>query len=281
MPGVGRISAENMGLDILGLWDFNRPEVSETRFRKALADATKDEQIILQTQIARTYGLRKDFAAAQEILATLEPRLSESCAEANVRYWIELGRTYCSPAHPKEARTDEAKEMGRVAYMNAFECAKAAKLDYLAVDALHMMTMVDPAPEAQIEWNHKALEYMEHSDQEDAKKWEGSLRYNLGYALHLAGRYEDALAESERSIDAYERAGRPKDVRYTKWMIAWTYRAMERYTEALEIQLALEKEWTAEGVKPKYVIEELAHIYRAMGDEAKAADYEQLNSQPT
>jgi len=36
---------------------------------------------------------------------------------------------------------------------------------------------------------------MEGSDQPAAKKWEGSLRNNMGYSLHLAKRYDEALAE--------------------------------------------------------------------------------------
>src|SRR5579859_5380580 len=131
-----------MEIDIVALWDFSKPDVSEARFREALAGASEDEQVILETQIARSYGLRKDFATAQGILATLQPKLSTASPEANVRYWIELGRTYCSTTHAKESQTDEVKARGREAYLNAFECAKSASLDYLAVDALHMMTIV-------------------------------------------------------------------------------------------------------------------------------------------
>lgn len=263
----------NMSIDINALWDYSKPELSEGRFREALADASADDQIILETQIARSYGLRKDFAKAQEILANLEPRLSQASPEANVRYWVELGRTYCSVAHPKESRTPEAKERGGLAYMKAFECAKAGGLDFLAVDALHMMTVIDSAPESQIEWNRKALAFMEESNQEEAKKWEGSLRYNLGYAFHLAERYDEAFEEFGRAMIAYESAGRINSVRYTKWMIAWTMRVTGRYSEALEIQLTLEKEWEVAGEPDPYVFEELAHIYKEIGDESKAEYY--------
>jgi hypothetical protein len=55
-----------------GLWDYSKPAVSEQRFRAALAGASADDALILQTQIARTFGLRKDFAKAREVLATVE-----------------------------------------------------------------------------------------------------------------------------------------------------------------------------------------------------------------
>ena len=52
-----------MTFDLSMLWDFNQPDVSEQRFRAALASAAGDDALILQTQIARTYGLRGDFVA--------------------------------------------------------------------------------------------------------------------------------------------------------------------------------------------------------------------------
>ena len=65
-----------MAIDLAPLWDFNQPELSEQRFRAALAGASPDDALILQTQIARTYGLRRDFAGAQQILKSIEPQVA-------------------------------------------------------------------------------------------------------------------------------------------------------------------------------------------------------------
>ena len=54
---------------LTALWDFSKPELSEQRFRAALATASGDDSLILQTQIARTYGIRKDFQRAQDTQA--------------------------------------------------------------------------------------------------------------------------------------------------------------------------------------------------------------------
>lgn len=52
-----------MTFDLSMLWDFSQPDVSEQRFRAALASSTGDDALnSLQTQIARTCGLRGDFA---------------------------------------------------------------------------------------------------------------------------------------------------------------------------------------------------------------------------
>jgi len=51
-----------MAVDIQALWDHSKPELSEQRFRDAQKTASSEESLLLQTQIARTHGIRKDFA---------------------------------------------------------------------------------------------------------------------------------------------------------------------------------------------------------------------------
>lgn len=262
-----------MAVDISKLWDFNKPELSEQRFRSALPTASSDDALILQTQIARTYGLRRDFPQAQQILANIEPQIQNASAEAKVRYFLELGRTYSSATHPPESQTTEVKELARSAYMRAFELAQAGKLDSLAIDALHMMTVVDTAPEDQLEWNHKAVALMQSSSQPDAKKWEGSLHNNIGYALHLLGRYEDALVEFKLALAACEPDGNPQTIRIAHWMVAWTLRALGRLNEAIEIQLRLERECDDAGEPDPYVFEELELLYRSVNNTEKAELY--------
>ena len=262
-----------MTIDLSALWDFNKPTVSEERFRAALATASGDDALILQTQIARTYGIRGNFSQAQQILATLEPQIEHASPEAKVRYYLELGRTYSSATHPSESQTAEVKELARSAFMRAAELAQNGKLDNLAIDALHMMTFVDTAPEEQLEWNRKAVTLMQSSSQPDAKKWEGSLHNNTGYALHLLGEYEEALTEFKLALGAYERSGNPQNIRIAHWMIAWTLRALGQFNEAIQIQLRLEKEWDEAGEPDPYVFEELELLYQALNDQEKAAFY--------
>jgi tetratricopeptide (TPR) repeat protein len=262
-----------MKIDVSKLWDFNEPEISEKRFRSALSSASVDEALILQTQIARTYGLRRNFSHAQKILAGIEPQIQSACSEAKVRYYLELGRTFASATHPPESQTAEVRELARSAYMRAAEFAQKEKLDSLAIDALHMMTFVDTAPEEQVEWNHKAIALMQSSAQHDAKKWEGSLHNNTGYALHLLGRYEEALVEFKLALAAHERSGNPQTIRIAYWMIARTLRVLGHLNEAIEIQLRLEKECDEAGEPDPYVFEELELLYQALNNMEKAEFY--------
>jgi hypothetical protein len=189
------------------------------------------------------------------------------------RYSLELGRTYVSAAHAVAAITTEDREHARRDFLDAFDIAQRAGLDGIAVDALHMMAFVDAAPAQQLAWNEKALAYVERSSRPDAKRWEGSLRNNLGCAKHQQGDYDAALREFRLSRAAYERAGKDKNVSIADWMIAWTLRARHKYHEALAIQLRLERAFDADGSPDPYVYEELEHLYRALGNEQEAKRY--------
>jgi tetratricopeptide (TPR) repeat protein len=262
-----------MTIDVSRLWNYGDPALSARRFEEALAGASADDAFILRTQIARTWGLRRDFERARAILAQLEPELSQRSAEAKVRYALELGRTYASAAHAPETMTAEQRGLGRVQYLRAFETAKAAQLDNLAIDALHMMVYVDTDPADQLAWNYKALAYLEHSSQPDARKWEGSLRNNAGEASRVAGNYDEALRQFRLSLAAYDRTGNPVNVRIAHWMIARTLRDMKRFDEAIAIQLRLEREFDDAGEPDPYVFEELEQLYRATGNVSEAGRY--------
>ena len=262
-----------MAIDLAPLWDFSEPEKSEQRFRAALETATGDDALVLQTQIARTYGLRKNFSRAQDILKSLSKDMQTAGPEARTRYALELGRTYASATHPPELRTAEATNLARAYYGSALEIAKGAHLDGLAIDVIHMLAFVDTAPTDQLKWGLAALVVVEASSQTDAKKWEASIRNNVGYALHQLGRFEEALVQFRQAVVLRERGTNAESIRSAHWMVAWTLRALGHMDEALEIQLRLERECEAANTPDPYVYEELEILYRARGDESRARHY--------
>lgn len=262
-----------MAIDLVPLWDFDRPDISEQRFRTALATASGDDALILQTQIARTYGLRGEFERARAVLKSLDSAMPQASAEARVRYALELGRTYASGTHPAESQTPQARELARAEYLCAFETAKRAQLDNLAIDALHMLALIDTAPTDQLKWGREALAVSQASAQPAARQWEASLRNNVGYALHQLGRYDEALQQFTLAVALRERGTNAQATRVAYWMVAWTLRAMGRTQEALDIQLRLERERDAAGTPSPYVFEELELLYRSKGDTARADAY--------
>ena len=273
VAAVFALNAPARAIDLAPLWNFSDVPGSEQRFRDALATTTGDDALILQTQIARTYGLRNDFPKAREILHGIEPQLAFAGAEARARHALELGRTYASAAHPAASIEDEAKTRARAAFLAAHDLAKTGQLDGLAIDALHMMAFVDTKPDQQLRWGERALEIAIESTQPAAKRWEPSLRNNIGYALHELGRYDEALAEFRRAVVLREKSGDAAALRDARWMEAWTLRALKRVDDAIAIQTKLETEYASSGTTNRGVFEELELLYRAKGDAAMAGRY--------
>jgi tetratricopeptide (TPR) repeat protein len=261
-------------IDLAPMWDFSQPALSEQRFRAALATASGDDALILQTQIARTYQLRKDFDRARVALAAIQASVQTAGPEARTRYWLEWGRTYVSHRHPAETQTAAARHAARDAYTRALEIAEDADLDALAIDVVHMFAFVDPAPAQQVVWNERALAMVRASEQPQARAWEPSIRSNLGEALYDVGRYDEALEQFERAVALFEQRADARAARDGYWHVARALRALNRNREALAIQLRLERENDAAGMPRAYVFEELAILFRAAGNEERARHYE-------
>ncbi len=267
-----------MALDLQALWDFSDPVLSEQRFRDALAAAGPDDTLILQTQIARSLGLRREFDQARAVLGAIVSDVPTAGPEARIRYQLELGRTYASSTHAPGQRSDANNALARLAFETALASAREAGLDGLAIDAIHMMAFVDVAPASQVQWAESALAVVLASTQADAQRWEPSIRHNLGYGLHQLERYEDALEQFRLAVALREAGTNVTAVRVGWWMVAWTLRALHRVDEALEIQLRLERENEADGTPDSYVFEELETLYGVKGEPERAAHYAGLRA---
>jgi tetratricopeptide (TPR) repeat protein len=143
-----------------------------------------------------------------------------------------------------------------------------------------MMAIVETDPTAQVAWIEQGLEIARTSDEPAARRWEASLRNNLGMALHELGRDEDALAAFQRALALREASGDEGAIRVAWWMVAWVLRHLGRPAEALTIQLRLEREGDAAGEPDPYVYEELELLFRVLGDEEQAAHYAALRASP-
>jgi len=268
---LGVLSAQ--ALDLGTLWDFSRPDVSEARFRERLAVSSGDDALVLQTQIARTHGLRKDFDKARQVLREVEGGLATAGPEARIRWHLEWGRSFASAAHPPPGASADAAAQARQSFHQALSLARAAERDALAIDALHMMAFVDTQPVEQLHWAQQALSVVQTSQQPDAQRWEASIRHNMGYALAQLGRHEEALAAFEMALKLRERAGDARSVRVARWMVARTLRQLSRDEDALRLQLRLEAEHDAAAQPSAFVFDELEALYRARGDTVAAQRY--------
>lgn len=254
-----------MNTDFDALWDFGKPAETEQKFRALLpeAKASGDAGYLaeLLTQIARTQGLQRQFDDAHRTLDEVVEMLGRASPRAKVRYLLERGRAFNSSGNLDEARP---------LFLEAVHLAETAREDHLAVDAAHMMGILEP-PDAALDWNLRAVGMAEASKDPKARTWLGSLYNNIGWTYFETKKYEMALNLFELALEFREKQEKPPQIRIAKWCVAKTMRALGRVDEALKIQKSLHAELEKIGESDGFVFEELGECLLALGkpDEAK------------
>ena len=262
--------------DFDSLWDYNHPDSTEAKFREVWeqtsAVAPLAYKLELQTQIARTYGLQQRFEDSHAMLDEVEAQLNQAVADpamsndldvAKVRYLLERGRTFRSAGSREEARPF---------FREAWDTASKAGADFYAVDAAHMMAIIEP-PEAATDWFEKGCRVAEGSDDARARGWLGPLYNNLAWTYHDAGNYETALDVFEKALAWREQEGKTVPIRIARYSVARCLRSLERYDEALAIQRALIEELEAAGEEDGYVFEEMGELLLATRNQSEAVSH--------
>ena len=261
---AGFLAPAALALDIDSAWNFRDPLASEARFRAMLAGAGRDERLELLTQIARTHSLRRDFAAAHALLDEVEGGLADAGPAPRVRYLLERGRCFNSDLQPGRARP---------LFEQAWQAARAAGLEGLAVDAAHMVAITWRGRAEAIDWNRQALAQARGSDDAKARALIPALLNNLAWDLHDQGRCEEALPLFRESLDVRRALGRPGPIRFAEYAVGRCLRLLGRSPEAQAIQRRLEGEYAAAGETNGYVFEEIAELLAAEGRDEEARPY--------
>ena len=243
------------------LWDYNQPATTEARFRELLPQLANDpaRYAELLTQIARAQGLQRQFDEAHATLDGVEAQLADLPVRVRIRYLLERGRVYRS-----SGKVDAARPF----FLEAWEVAQPAGEDNYAIDAAHMLAIIEP-PAEQRRWHQLAIDLTEQTADPEAKKWAGSLNNNLGWSYFEEGDYTAALACFTKALAAREAQGKAGPIHIARWSVAKTLRLLGRVDEALTIQEALA---AAQGLgEPDgYVYEELGECYLLRQETAKA-----------
>ncbi len=253
--------------DFDSLWDYDNPAATEAKFREILpiAKASKNASYIAQllTQLARAEGLQRKFEVAHETLNQAESLLASSDTLTRVRYLLERGRVFNSSGEISRARK---------LFLQAWDLANSAHEDFYAIDAGHMMAIVEPQAN-KMEWNLKALAIADLSSEKRARRWRGSLYNNIGWDYFESKQYEKALEAFYKALNAREEAEQIPEIRIAKWCIARALRALSRVSEALQIQKELLVESQKSGRRDGFVYEEIAECLTEMGQQMEAKRY--------
>jgi len=272
-------SAKNKLPDFDILWDYDHPGATEKKLRELLPAAldSRDLPYLTQllTQIARAEGLQRKFDAAHKTLDRVQKGLDKTDGTTRVRYLLERGRVFNS-----SGKKDDARPL----FLEALDLAVKSKDDFFAVDAAHMMAIVEPT-EKQLQWNLKALDLAENSADEKARKWKGSLYNNIGWTYFEQRQFEESLLMFEKALEFQQQQGDPNKIMIARWCVAKTLRMMDHTEEALEMQRDLYEQYQAAGKRSGYVYEEIAECLTVMGEEQEAqgwfaAAYEELSKDP-
>jgi tetratricopeptide (TPR) repeat protein len=249
------------------LWDHHAPDESERRLRDRLAEVEAGDDADLHaqllTQIARAEGLQRRFDEAHATLDAVEGMLTDDTPVARARCFLERGRVLNSSGEPDRSRP---------LFRAAWKASREAAAEYHAIDAAHMLGIVEPPEEAR-RWNERALEMAERATDPRSRHWIGSVANNIGWALHGAGDFAGALAMFERARAGREEEGAAGGIRVARWCIARCLRSLGRLDDALARQQALAAENEAAGQADGYVDEELGECLLALGRAAEACPH--------
>jgi len=253
---VDAATAPDYSQQLDALWSFDRPALSEQRFR---AEAAKHaprsrEAVEAATQIARAQGLQRKFGDADLTLDAVQATLDAQPARVGVRYLLERGRRDNS----SERRTSAIAWFEQALGASANDALPGAS--YYRVDALHMLAIASPA-EQQLEWNKRAIAAAQSSDDARTRRWRTSLFNNIGWTMHDRGDFVAALDYWRQALATAEQDGQDATrTRIGRWTVARGLRSLGRLDEAEAMQRALADELQAAQVPDGYVFEELAEI---------------------
>jgi tetratricopeptide (TPR) repeat protein len=248
-------------------WDINQPETYGRIFQDAIEragqgadDAYRAE---LLTQIARTEGLRGNFAEAHAVLDRANSLISPEMKRARIKYLLERGRALNSAGDAEAAIP---------LFRDAWDLAESSNEEYLALDAAHMLGIADE-PAGQLKWSLVAIERAEKSSDARTQKWLGPLYNNVGWTYHDLGEYDIALEYFEKSYAFRRERNQPNEARIASWTVGRALRSLGRYQAALELQESNRRAAEEAGQPGGYISEEIAECLLALGKPTEAKPY--------
>lgn len=273
----------NMSLESFDELFVGNPIDIEKNLRELLiqAEQLENKSVYLQilSKIALTEAMQQKFSEAHHTLDMAECLLKPEYQIAHVRVLLERGRVYHQAGDLDNAI---------LFFKKSYDLSKEYGFDAYAVDAAHMIAIVEPEPDKKVVWNEIAIKIAHTSSDKQTKAWLGALYNNLAQNYIQVERYKEALSSFERCKQYGEERGDTIIILGAKWGIGRSLRSLGYLNEALDKQMALLKEYEkieAYNELPHEMIEigrgmvyeELAEIHYSLGRQYAALAYKDLS----
>ena len=207
-----------------GLWNFDDLDGTEQRLHAQLdQETTGGGRAEVLTQLARVQGLKEQFDQGEQLIQMAESLANDS-AMARIRIDLERGRLLRS-------RGDAVAAMPL--FEAAFNAAREANEQFIAVDAAHMCAIAAPDRESRRAWTQRGIDIAQASPDRNVRYWLGPLYNNLGVDHAEAGEHDAALDAFKRALEVrlwYPE--NPQAIQWAKESVAEQLRALGRDGQA-------------------------------------------------
>jgi len=196
------------------LWDFEDARGSATRFAAAADNTSRPlcERLELATQLARALGLQDRFDDAH---AALDSIGDADDAVVRTRVALERGRL-------RNSGGDAATAIPL--FEQATAIARDHGLDFLEIDALHMLAIADR--ERSASWAARGIERALQASDPRTRRWLVSLNNNVGWSRMDAG-------DPRAALDAFREAARWAEEVGTEQQREWAREAIDECEAAI------------------------------------------------
>ena len=207
-----------------GLWNFDDLDGTEQRLHAQLDQETTDSgRAELLTQLARVEGLRQSFDEGEELIGQAEALAGDS-VQARIRIDLERGRLLRSGGDAIAAMP---------LFETAFNAAREADEQFIAVDAAHMCAIAAPDRVSRQAWTQRGIDIAQASPDRNVSYWLGPLYNNLGVDHAEAGEHDAALDAFKRALEVRLRyPENPPAIQWAQESVAEQLRALGRDEEA-------------------------------------------------
>jgi tetratricopeptide (TPR) repeat protein len=250
-------------------WDISDPETSEVRLSRLrdtlVVDGFRPGRVIeVQTQLARARAIQGRLDDAERTLDDAERALESHLGNMpRVRLLLERGRLLVLRKMPMVAKTP---------LMAAFELSTKARLDFQAIDAAQMMSVIEPRKQKRF-WTARALAITEGSKNPRLSGWVGPLYADMGHHFEDLYRLGEALANFEKSAAHFQANDEPLKACDSGAHGGRILRLMKRPAEALALHRRFESTLEEHGASDGIVLEEIGECLLALDRPDEAMGY--------